>query len=274
MTTIVSAIERVDKGPVHVPQARHVEPSNTNTVGGSSREVISLSHVGSGDVYGPSTAAGERREEQGPGEAGRKDERRDGTPRPNDEDDESLRMRKKKMRQEEEAKSKLRTDGNTFRRCGVGRLIAGAMHDCIDYYCAIVNGDAGATAPRGLIMPPPDVPSLRIQDPSQQDAALGRARRTKNVAMRIIHGWIFTSSSRSNGFARAESYVAADYPTDLARAVWQSMEWSRVVSPSVVYHMLALRMGIPLWRTEVTTKRGHQNGGGASVARHAILLWP
>ncbi|GBG77368.1 hypothetical protein CBR_g23699 [Chara braunii] len=55
------------------------------------------------------------------------------------------------------------------------------------------------------------------------------------------------SFSRSDGFARAESYVAVDYPTDLARAVWQSLEWSRIVPPSVVYHTVALKMDIPLW---------------------------
>ncbi|GBG72201.1 hypothetical protein CBR_g11133 [Chara braunii] len=198
ITTIVFIVECADKGPVYAPQARHVEPSNTNTVGGSSREVVPLSHVGSG-VARPSTAAGERREERGPGEAGRKDERRDGTPRPDDKDDESLRMRKKKTRHEEEleATSKLWTDGKTFWHfwgSGPGRLIEDAVHDCADYYCAIVNDDAGATALRGLIMPPPiimpppDVQRLRIQDPAQRDAALGRARRTENVAMRVIHG--------------------------------------------------------------------------------------
>ncbi|GBG59142.1 hypothetical protein CBR_g32159 [Chara braunii] len=164
------------------------------------------------------------------------------------EDDESSRMRKKKVRQGEEleAKSKLWTDGKTFRGSGPGRLIADAVHDCADYYCAIVNGDVGASSPRGLIMPPRDVPRLRIQDLVQRDATLGRARRTENVAMLVIHGWIFKSFSRSDGFAQTESYVSADYSTNLARAVWQSVEWSRVVSPSVVYHTRALRMDIPL----------------------------
>ncbi|GBG76022.1 hypothetical protein CBR_g21262 [Chara braunii] len=153
MATIVFVVECADKGPVNAPQGCHVEPSNRNTVGGSAREVVTLSSAGSGAVHGPSTAAGKR----GSGEVGRKDERRDGTPRPNDENDESLRMMKKKTR------------------------------------------------------------------------------------------WIFRSSSRSDGFARAESYVVVNYPTDLARAAWQTVEWSRVVLPSVVYHTLALRMDIPLW---------------------------
>ncbi|GBG79176.1 hypothetical protein CBR_g28892 [Chara braunii] len=171
MTTIVSAIEHADKGPVYVPQARHLELSNTNTIGGLSREVVPFSHVGSGAIDGLSTDAGERREKRGPDEAWRKNESRDGTPRPDDEDDESLRMRKKKTWQEElEAKSKLWTDGKTFWGSGRGRLIADVVHDSADYYCAILNGNEGATAPHGLIMPPPDVPRLRIQDPTQRDA--------------------------------------------------------------------------------------------------------
>ncbi|GBG74117.1 hypothetical protein CBR_g17828 [Chara braunii] len=58
------------------------------------------------------------------------------------------------------------------------------------------------------------------------------------------------SSSRSDGFTRVEPYVTVDYPTDLAKTVWQSrqsVEWSRVVPPSAVYHTLALKLDIPLW---------------------------
>ncbi|GBG63797.1 hypothetical protein CBR_g39578 [Chara braunii] len=102
-------------------------------------------------------------------------------------------------------------------------------------------------APQGLMMPPPEVPRVRIEDGAQREPALKRARRTENVAMRVIHGWIFRSSSRFDGFAHAKSYVATDYPTDLARAVWQSFEWSRIVPPAVVYHTVALKMDIPVW---------------------------
>ncbi|GBG89872.1 hypothetical protein CBR_g49720 [Chara braunii] len=180
---------------------------------------------------------------------GRKEERRDETPRANDEDNESLNLSKKRTREEEEleAKSKLWVDEKKFWGSGPGRMIADAVHDCADYYCAIVNGDAGTTAPHGVIMPPPDVPRVRIEDHAKQEPALRRARQTENVAMHVIHGWIFRSSSRFDGFARADSYVAVDYPTDLAKAVWQSAEWSRVVPPSVIYHALALKMDISLW---------------------------
>ncbi|GBG92787.1 hypothetical protein CBR_g57137 [Chara braunii] len=57
-----------------------------------------------------------------------------------------------------------------------------------------------------------------------------------------------------------------DYPTDLARAVWQSLEWSRIVPPTVVYHTVALKMDIPVWfagayienRPEDDDMAGHQ----------------
>ncbi|GBG74537.1 hypothetical protein CBR_g18947 [Chara braunii] len=191
----------------------------------------------------------ERREYWRVEEAGRKEERRDEIPRADCEDDDSLNLRKKRTRQEEEleAKSKLWVDEKTFWGSGPGCMIADAVHDCANYYCAIVNGDAGATAPHGVIMPGPDVLHVRIVDLAPREPTLRRARRTENVAMRVIHGWIFRSSSRSDGFARAKSYVAVDYPTDMVKVVRQSMEWSRVVSASVVYHTLALKMDIPLW---------------------------
>ncbi|GBG76185.1 hypothetical protein CBR_g21934 [Chara braunii] len=184
-STIVSIVERTDKGQVPVSPLRHVDPSNTlmpGQTGGSSRVIASSAQAGSPSVHATATTAGERREDRRVEEAGRKEERRDKIPRP----------------------------------------------DCV-------------------IMPGPDVPRVRIEDPAQRESALRRARRTENVAMRIIHGWIFRSSSRSDGFTRTESYVAVDYPTNLVKAAWQSVEWSRVVPPSVVYHTLALKMGIPLW---------------------------
>ncbi|GBG60778.1 hypothetical protein CBR_g12516 [Chara braunii] len=228
-TTIVSAMEHVDKGPVHMGQTRHWEPSNAIAVGGSSRNVIQLSHAGGATIHDITSTGGERREEgtSRHKEAGRKGERGDQTLRPDDNDGEPLSSRKKRTRQEElEAKSKLWTDGKTFLGSGLGLFITDIVHICTDYYYTIVNGNAGATAPHGLIMPTPDVPCLRIDDPAQQEPTLHQARKTENVAMRVIHRWIFRSSSRYDGFARPESYVVVDYPTDLARAVWQSVEWS------------------------------------------------
>ncbi|GBG87414.1 hypothetical protein CBR_g45471 [Chara braunii] len=102
-----------------------------------------------------------------------------------------------------------------------------------------------------LILRPNDVPRFKIEDPAQREPALRRARNIEKLVLRAIHGWIFKSSSRSAGFARAESYISVDIATDVARGVWQGQEWSSVVSPSLVYHTLALKMDVPLWFTGV-----------------------
>ncbi|GBG59190.1 hypothetical protein CBR_g32206 [Chara braunii] len=252
-STIASVSEPDDKAPVGESPSRHVEASNPKIVGASPRAVLQSAQAASAAGHAAALGIGERREDRRVEEAGRKQERREESPRGEEEDDQPLGARKKRSRLEEEleVKSKLWVDGKAFWATGPGRMIADVVHSYADYFCAIVNGDAGASAPQGLMMSPPEVPRVRIEDGAQREPALRRARRTENVAMRVIHGWIFRSSSRSDGFALVESYVATDYPTDLARAVWQSLEWSRTVSPTVVYHTVALKMDIPLWSAGV-----------------------
>ncbi|GBG87369.1 hypothetical protein CBR_g45428 [Chara braunii] len=130
---------------------------------------------------------------------------------------------------------------------GPGKPLREAVGDCTDYFVAIANGDAGAEPPSMLVMPPNDVPRFKIDDPVQREPALRRARNVEKVVLCAIHGWIFKSSSRSTGFARAKSYVTVDFAKDVAQAVWQTLEWSKVVSPALVYHTLAMKMDVPLW---------------------------
>ncbi|GBG91405.1 hypothetical protein CBR_g52292 [Chara braunii] len=130
---------------------------------------------------------------------------------------------------------------------GPGKPLREAVGECADYFIAIANGDAGAEPPAMLILPPNDVPRFKIDDPAQREPALRRARNVEKLVLRAIHGWIFKSSSRSAGFACAESYISVDIATDVARAVWQGQEWSIVVSRALVYHTLALKMDVPLW---------------------------
>ncbi|GBG86259.1 hypothetical protein CBR_g41252 [Chara braunii] len=248
-STIASVSECGEKPPIGESPSRHMEASNPTIAAASPRDVLQSVQAAGAAGHAAALGVGERREDRRVEEAGRKQERREETPRGEEEDDQPLSARKKRSRQEEEleAKSKLWVDGKAFWATGPERMIVDAVHSCADYFCAIVNGDAGASAPQGLMMPPPEVPRVRIKDGAQREPALRRARRTENVAMRVIHGWIFRSSSRFDGFTRAESYVATNYPIDLARAVWQSFEWSRIVPPAVVYHTVALKMDIPLW---------------------------
>ncbi|GBG78635.1 hypothetical protein CBR_g27861 [Chara braunii] len=168
-STIASVSERDDKGPVTESPPRHVEALNTTIVGASSPAVLYSAQALSAVVHAAAATVGERREDRRVEEAARKQERREESPLGEDEDGQPLSMRKKRSRKEEEleAKSKLWVDGKTLWGTGLGRMIADAVHSCADYYCAIVNGDAGVSAPQGLIMPPPEVPRLRIEDGSQ-----------------------------------------------------------------------------------------------------------
>ncbi|GBG83479.1 hypothetical protein CBR_g37191 [Chara braunii] len=206
--TIASVSERGEKAPVGESPSRHVEASNPTIIAASPRAVLQFAQAASAAIHAAALGVGERREDRRVEEARRKHERREETPCGEEEDDQPLSARKKRSRQEEEleAKSKLWVDGNAFWATGPGRMIVDKVHSYADYFCAIVNGNAGACTPKGLMMPPPEVPRERIEDGAQREPALRRARRTENVAMRVIHGWIFRSSSRSDGFARAESY--------------------------------------------------------------------
>ncbi|GBG65374.1 hypothetical protein CBR_g50735 [Chara braunii] len=157
-------------------------------------------------------------------------------------------MVKKGVKEDDlEERSKLWMDCDAFWGQGPGKPLREAVGDCTDYFVAIANGDAGAKPPSMLVMPPNDVPRFKIDDPAQREPALRGARNVEKVVLRAIHGWIFKSSSRSTGFARAESYMTLDFATDVARAVWQALEWSRVVSPGLVFHTLAMKMDVPLW---------------------------
>ncbi|GBG89235.1 hypothetical protein CBR_g48943 [Chara braunii] len=163
----------------------------------------------------------------------RRDEgRRDGKREGDDDDDRPLVTRLKGAAKEDglEERSKLWVYCDAFWGQGPRKPLREAVGECADYFVAITNGDAGAEPPAMLIMSPNDVPRFKIEDPAQREPALRRARTVEKLVLRTIHGWIFKSSSRSVGFA-----------------LWQGHEWSKVVSPALVYHMLAMKMDVPLW---------------------------
>ncbi|GBG89805.1 hypothetical protein CBR_g49656 [Chara braunii] len=179
----------------------------------------------------------------------RDDGRRDGKREGDDDDDRPLVKRLKGAAKEDglEERSKLWVDCDSFWGQGPGKPLREAVGECEDYFISIPNGDVGAEPPAMLIRPQNNVPRFKIEDPAQREPALRRARSVEKVVLRAIHGWIFKSSSRPAGFARAESYISIDIAMDVARAVWQGQEWSNVVSPALVYHTLAMKMDVPLW---------------------------
>ncbi|GBG65541.1 hypothetical protein CBR_g51424 [Chara braunii] len=179
----------------------------------------------------------------------RDDGGRDGKREGDDDDDRPLVTRLKEATKEDslEEWSKLWVDCDAFWGQGAGKPLREAVGDCADYFVAIANGDAGAEPSLMPIMSRNDVPRFKIEDPGQREPALCRARSVEKLVLRTVHGCIFKSSSRSIGFARAESYITVDFATDVAQAVWQGFKWSKVVSPALVYHTLAMKMDVPLW---------------------------
>ncbi|GBG91557.1 hypothetical protein CBR_g52591 [Chara braunii] len=186
---------------------------------------------------------------EGVEDVGRDDGRKDGKREGNDDDDRPLLPRGKGAPKEDDLEEK-----------------AKLWVDCDALW------DAGAELPPMLIMPPNDVSRFKIDDPAQRDPALRRARSVERVVLRTIHGWIFKSQSRSTGFSRAESYMTADFATDLAQAVWQALEWSRVVSPALVYHTLAMKMDVPLWFAGVKIEDRPEDDDMAARQEATILL--
>ncbi|GBG81731.1 hypothetical protein CBR_g33910 [Chara braunii] len=207
-------------------------------------------------------------------DVGRDDGRRDGKREGNDGDDRPLVPRGKGAPKEDELeeKAKLWVDCDAFWGPGPGKPLREAVGECTDYFVAIANGDAGAEPPSMLIMPPNDMPRFKIDDPTQRDPALRRARSVERVVLRTIHGWIFKSQSRSTCFSRVESYITVDFATDLARAVWQALEWSRVVSPALVYHTLAMKMDVPLWFAGVKIEDRLEDNDMAARQEATVLL--
>ncbi|GBG89187.1 hypothetical protein CBR_g48894 [Chara braunii] len=220
----------------------HTATSQKGDATASTSRTAAADHIAKGGVV-------ECAEKGGVDDVGRDDGRRDGKREGNDGDDRPLVPRGKGAPKEDELeeKAKLWVDCDAFWGQGPGKPLREAVGECTDYFVAIANGDAGAEPPSMLIMPPNDVPRFKIDDPAQREPALCRVRSVERVVLRTIYGWIFNSQSRSTGFSRAESYTTVDFATDLARAVLQALEWSRVVSPALVYYTLAMKMDVPLW---------------------------
>ncbi|GBG69493.1 hypothetical protein CBR_g4186 [Chara braunii] len=69
----------------------------------------------------------------------------------------------------------------------------------------------------------------------------------ENVALRILHGWVFKSGNRPRGYHVAFQYSLESFATDIARAMWYGEEWCEVVSPTICAHTIDLSMDLPLW---------------------------
>ncbi|GBG78600.1 hypothetical protein CBR_g27825 [Chara braunii] len=96
-------------------------------------------------------------------------------------------------------------------------------------------------------MPKLSTTLTRIADPAQLQQVIARATAAENIALRVLHGWVFKSGNRPRGFNVAFQYALESVATDIAGVMWYGEEWSNVVSAAVCAHTIDLNMDLPLW---------------------------
>ncbi|GBG87571.1 hypothetical protein CBR_g45629 [Chara braunii] len=140
-----------------------------------------------------------------------------------------------KAREETRGEKKSDREG---RELGSSRLRRGVMtKDLIDHTVLWVDDKAFWTTGEGIL------------DQSQLQQAISHAAAVENVALRILHGWVFKSRSRPRGYNVAFQYSLESVATDIPRAMWYGEEWCDVVGPAVCAQTIDLSMDLPLWLT-------------------------
>ncbi|GBG72018.1 hypothetical protein CBR_g10954 [Chara braunii] len=85
------------------------------------------------------------------------------------------------------------------------------------------------------------------REAGEAGSTISRAAAVENVALRILHEWVFKSGNRPRGYHVAFQYWMESFATDIARAMWYGEEWCEVVSPAICAHTIDLSMDLPLW---------------------------
>ncbi|GBG63732.1 hypothetical protein CBR_g39275 [Chara braunii] len=137
--------------------------------------------------------------------------------------------------------------GPMFWTTGEGRRLYNIIHKTQEYFVAIASGLPTTVVSRSVILSKSSTRVTRISDPSQLQQAISRAAKVANVALRVLHGWVFKSDNRARGYNLAYQYALESVETDIARAMWYAEDWSNVVSAPICGHTIDLNMDLPLW---------------------------
>ncbi|GBG76774.1 hypothetical protein CBR_g22990 [Chara braunii] len=121
------------------------------------------------------------------------------------------------------------------------------VHETKEHYVAIASGLPPPQLPRSVVVPKSSTRVARIADQSQLQQAISRAAAVENIALRILHGWVFKSGNRPRGYNLAFQYSLESVATDIARAMWYGEEWRNVVSALICAHTIDLNMDLLLW---------------------------
>ncbi|GBG63638.1 hypothetical protein CBR_g38949 [Chara braunii] len=131
-------------------------------------------------------------------------------------------------------------DDKAFWTTGERRRLYNIVHDTREYFVAIASGLPPPVVPRSVVLPKSSTREGKIADQSQLQQAISRAAAMENVALRILHSWVFKSGNRPRGYHVAFQYSLESFATDIARAMWYGEEWCDVVSPTVCAHTIDL----------------------------------
>ncbi|GBG58760.1 hypothetical protein CBR_g160 [Chara braunii] len=164
-----------------------------------------------------------------------------------DEDPLLSRVRRGGMARDLADRARLWVDDKAFWTTGEGRRVYNIVHETREYFVAIASGLQTCAVPRSVVMPKSSTTLTRIADPAQLQHVIARATAMENIALHILHGWVFKSGNRPRGFNVAFQYALKSVATGIARVMWYGEEWSNVVSATVCAHTIDLNMGLPLW---------------------------
>ncbi|GBG77658.1 hypothetical protein CBR_g24106 [Chara braunii] len=119
-----------------------------------------------------------------------------------------------------EAATKLWVDDMRFWNETEGNGLFKVIQEARLYLLAIAKGVATHEIHRSIALPHSSIPQHKIEDESQPKAVKDRATKVQSIVLRVIHGWIFKSASRSWGYHSTYGYVLNHVVTDMARVMW------------------------------------------------------
>ncbi|GBG82976.1 hypothetical protein CBR_g36502 [Chara braunii] len=129
----------------------------------------------------------------------------------------SGRARRGVMTKELIDRALLWVDHKAFWLTGEGRRLYNIVHETKEYFVAIASGLPPLDLPRSVVVPKSSTTVARIADQSQLQQTISRAAAVENIALRILHGWVFKSGNHPRGYHLALQYSLESVATDIAQ---------------------------------------------------------
>uniref|UniRef100_A0A388LB16 Reverse transcriptase domain-containing protein n=1 Tax=Chara braunii TaxID=69332 RepID=A0A388LB16_CHABU len=188
------------------------------------------------------------------------------------EGDEALvnRVRHRYMRDGIEAASKLWVDDLHFKNETEGNDIVKLIQEARLYLVAVAQGVQPPAVRRSIVLPHTTILQHKIDDESELNSAKERAFKVQTIALRVIHGWVFKSTSRQRGYHAAYGYVLNHAATYIARVIWMGEDWRICVSPTVFHITLDIDTKLPPWFVGTDIEDRHENDELAAYQEASI----